>query len=88
MNSGDIMKLNIKKILTIGKREVLSNIKRKQFLIATIIGPLIIIALAIIGSFMMFDIKEIKVGYVDEFGLGIPNKVVENNFGKIQPYIL
>ena len=76
------MKLDIKKILTIGKREILSNIKRKQFLIATIIGPLIIIALAIIGSFMMFDIKEIKVGYVDEFGLDIPNKVVENNFGK------
>ena len=76
------MKLDVKKILTIGKREVFSNIKRKQFLIATIIGPLIIIALAIIGSFMMFDIKEIKVGYVDEFGLDIPNKVVENNFGK------
>jgi ABC-2 type transport system permease protein len=76
------MKLDVKKILTIGKREVFSNIKRKQFLIATIIGPLIIIALAIIGSFMMFDIKEIKVGYVDEFGLNIPNKVVENNFGK------
>ncbi|AIJ05764.1 hypothetical protein JH146_0919 [Methanocaldococcus bathoardescens] len=76
------MKLDIKKILTIGKREILSNIKRKQFLIATIIGPLIIIALAVIGSFMMFDIKEIKVGYVDEFGLDIPNKVIENNFGK------
>ncbi|XRP96427.1 ABC transporter permease [Methanocaldococcus sp. 16A] len=76
------MKLDTKKILTIGKREILSNIKRKQFLIATVIGPLIIIALAIIGSFMMFDIKEIKVGYVDEFGLEIPNKVIENNFGK------
>ncbi|XRO76420.1 ABC transporter permease [Methanocaldococcus sp. 10A] len=76
------MKVDIKKILAIGKREILSNIKRKQFLIATVIGPLIIIALAIIGSFMMFDIKEIKVGYVDEFGLNIPNKVIENNFGK------
>ena len=64
-----IMKINIKKILTIGKREVISNVKRKQFLIATIIGPLIIITLAIIGSVMMFDIEELKVGYIDEFGL-------------------
>jgi len=77
-----IMKIDIKKILTIGKREVISNVKRKQFLIATVIGPLIIITLAIIGSVMMFDIKEIKVGYVDEFGLEIPNKTIENNFGR------
>ncbi|XRO74685.1 ABC transporter permease [Methanocaldococcus sp. 28A] len=76
------MKVDIKKILTIGKREILSNIKRKQFLIATVVVPLIIIVLAIIGSFMMFEVKEIKVGYVDEFGLNIPNKVIKNNFGK------
>ncbi|NPA63175.1 MAG: ABC transporter permease [Methanococci archaeon] len=76
------MKLSIKKILTIGKREVMSNIKRKQFLIATIIVPIVIIAFSIIGSMMMFDIKEIKVGYVDEFGVEIPNKVIENNLGK------
>ncbi|ACX72475.1 ABC-2 type transporter [Methanocaldococcus vulcanius M7] len=76
------MKLSIKKILTIGKREVMSNIKRKQFLIATIIVPIVIIAFSVIGSMMMFDIKEIKVGYVDEFGVEIPNKVIENNLGK------
>ncbi len=76
------MKIDAKKILTIGSREVLSNVKRKQFLIATIIGPLIIIGLSIVGSIMMFDIKEIKVGYIDNFGLDIPNKTIENNLGK------
>ncbi|CAB3288686.1 putative membrane protein [Methanocaldococcus lauensis] len=75
------MKIDIKKIFTVGKREIFSNVKRKQFLISTVIVPIIMISLAVMGSLMMFDIKELKVGYIDNFGLEIPNKVVKNNIG-------
>ena len=75
---GGRMKIN-PKIKTIAKHEILSTIKRKQFLIGTVGVPLVMIIIAIIGLYFSSDIGDLKIGYIDYFGANIPNKIVKYN---------
>ncbi|AEF95700.1 ABC transporter permease [Methanotorris igneus] len=73
------MKINSSKIKTIAKHEILSTIKRKQFIIGTVGVPLVMIIIAIIGLYFSSDIGNLKIGYIDYFGVNIPDKIVKYN---------
>ncbi|EHP88807.1 ABC transporter permease [Methanotorris formicicus] len=73
------MKINTSKIKTIAKHEILSTIKRKQFLIGTVGVPLVMIIIAVIGFYFSSDIGNLKIGYIDYFGTDIPNKITKYN---------
>ncbi|WP_423792993.1 ABC transporter permease [Methanocaldococcus indicus] len=58
------------KAIKIAKREILSNLKRKQFLISIFLVPLFIIGMSIFASYLAIP-KEIKIGYYSN--LEFPN---------------
>ncbi|WP_456472525.1 ABC transporter permease [Methanocaldococcus sp.] len=69
--------MDIKKSLIIAKREVLSNIKRKRFLITTILVPIFLISISIFGSFLAYNIEEAKIGYISN--ISFPKMLVVDN---------
>ncbi len=72
-------KLDLSKIKVITKHEIFSNIKRKQFVIMTVIVPIIFMILVLFSAYFSTYITNQKIGYVDEYGMTIPNKVVKYN---------
>ncbi len=70
--------MNLKKSLIIAKREVLGNIKRRQFLISIFLGPLLIIGLSILSSFIAKP-NNIEVGYFSEYNIEFPKYYIIDN---------
>ena len=63
--------ISLNKTLTISKHEILSNIKRKQFLIMVIVVPLFMIVVTGATAYFTSEISSQKVGYIDYFGMNI-----------------
>ena len=76
----DYDKINLSKIITVGKHEVVSNIKRKTFIRTTLLVPIIML---LIGGSTIFlsslTPSNLKVGYIDYYNVNIPNKVIKYN---------
>ncbi len=78
-NNYDKDKLNFSKIKSIAKHEILSNIKRKQFIIMTVLIPIIFVAIALSSAYFSSYATNQKIGYIDNFGVSIPNNITKYN---------
>ena len=71
--------LNFSKIKSIIKHEIMSNIKRKQFIIMTVFIPIIFIVITLSSAYFSSYTTNQKVGYIDNFGVSIPNNITKYN---------
>ena len=78
-NKGDKNKINFSKIKSIAKHEILSNIKRKQFIIMTVLIPIIFVAITLASAYFSSYATNQKIGYIDNFGASIPNNAIKYN---------
>jgi len=78
-NNNDKNNLNFSKIKSIIKHEIMSNIKRKQFIIMTVLIPIIFIAITLASAYFSSYATNQKIGYIDNFGVSIPNNITKYN---------
>ena len=77
--ANDKNNLNFSKIKSIIKHEIMSNIKRKQFIIMTVLIPIILIAITLTSAYFSAYMSNQKVGYIDNFGISVPNNITKYN---------
>ena len=78
-NNNDKNNLNFSKIKSIIKHEIMSNIKRKQFIIMTVLIPIILIAITLTSAYFSAYMSNQKVGYIDNLGISVPNNITKYN---------
>ena len=75
----DRYKLSFSKIKSIIKHEVMSNIKRKQFIIMTVFVPILFVIIALSSVYFSSYATNQKIGYIDNFGVSIPDNITKYN---------
>ncbi|ABR57028.1 ABC transporter permease [Methanococcus aeolicus] len=63
---------SLTKIKAIAKREILSNIKRKQFILMILLVPVVMILITMATAYFTAEVEDQKIGYIDNFGMDIP----------------
>ena len=65
-------KIELQKIKTIAKHEILSNIKRKQFILMIVLIPIVMVFITMTTTYFTSEVEDQKIGYIDNFGMDIP----------------
>jgi len=76
----------MRKIWLIIKREYLVRVRKKSFIIMTIVGPLLMAALLIVPTYLAYENQEIRTIAIEEDGFEFSNQLEDTeflNFSKI-----
>ena len=74
------------KIWLIIKREYLVRVRKKSFIVMTIVGPLLMAALMIVPTYLAYESQEIRTIAIEEDGFEFSNQLEDTeflNFSKI-----
>jgi ABC-2 type transport system permease protein len=76
----------MRKIWLIIKREYLVRVRKKSFIVMTIVGPLLMAALMIVPTYLAYESQEIRTIAIEEDGFEFSNQLEDTeflNFSKI-----
>jgi ABC-2 type transport system permease protein len=76
----------MRKIWLIIKREYLVRVRKKSFIVMTIVGPLLMAALLIVPTYLAYESQEIRTIAIEEDGFEFSNQLEDTeflNFSKI-----
>ena len=70
----------MRKIWLIIKREYLVRVRKKSFIIMTIVGPLLMAALLIVPTYLAYESQEIRIIAIEEDGFEFSNQLEDTEF--------
>ena len=70
----------MRKIWLIIKREYLVRVRKKSFIIMTIVGPLLMAALLIVPTYLAYESQEIRTIAIEEDGFKFSNQLEDTEF--------
>ena len=70
----------MRKIWLIIKREYLVRVRKKSFIVMTIVGPLLMAALLIVPTYLAYESQEIRTIAIEEEGFEFSNQLEDTEF--------
>ena len=70
----------MRKIWLIIKREYLVRVRKKSFIVMTIVGPLLMVALMIFPNYLANQSQEVRTIAIDEDGFEFTNQIKDTDF--------
>ena len=70
----------MRKIWLIIKREYLVRVRKKSFIVMTIVGPLLMVALMILPTYLANQSQEVRTIAIDEDGFEFTNQIEDTDF--------